>query len=43
MMSERLILPSRARFTRRKLLIGLGLGAAVAPLSACSLDSRSPV
>ena len=42
MMSERLIQPSRARFTRRKLLIGLGLGAAAAPLSACSLDSRSP-
>ena len=42
MMSERLILPPSARFTRRKLLIGLGLGAAAAPLSACSLDSRSP-
>ena len=42
MIGERLIPPAQPRLTRRKLLIGLGAGAAAAPLSACSLDSRSP-
>ena len=42
MIGERLIPPARPRFTRRKLLIGLGAGAAAAPLSACSLDTSSP-
>ena len=39
-MSGELIRPSGPRFTRRRLLIGLGLGAAAAPLSGC--DSGSP-
>jgi DMSO/TMAO reductase YedYZ molybdopterin-dependent catalytic subunit len=42
MSGERLIRPRQARLTRRKLLIGLGVGAAAAPLSACSFDSGSP-
>jgi DMSO/TMAO reductase YedYZ molybdopterin-dependent catalytic subunit len=42
MSGERLIQPARARFTRRKLLLGLGAGAAAAPLSACSFDTGSP-
>jgi DMSO/TMAO reductase YedYZ molybdopterin-dependent catalytic subunit len=42
MMGDRLIRPSRPLFTRRRLLLGLTAGAAAAPLSACSLDSRSP-
>ena len=42
MSAERLIRPTRTRLTRRKLLIGLGVGAAAAPLSACSLDTDSP-
>jgi DMSO/TMAO reductase YedYZ molybdopterin-dependent catalytic subunit len=41
-MSEPLIRPARAGLTRRKLLIGLGVGAAAAPLSGCSLDAGSP-
>ena len=39
-MSGELIRPSRPRFTRRRLLIGLGVGAAAAPLSGC--DAGSP-
>ena len=39
MSGERLIRPAQPRLTRRKLLIGLGVGAAAAPLSACSFDS----
>ena len=42
MNNERLIRPAQARLSRRKLLIGLGLGAAAAPLSACSFDTGSP-
>ena len=42
MSGERLIRPAQARFTRRKLLIGLGIGAAAAPLAACSFDTGSP-
>jgi DMSO/TMAO reductase YedYZ molybdopterin-dependent catalytic subunit len=42
MTGDRLIQPSRVRLTRRRLLLGLTAGAAAAPLSACSLDSRSP-
>jgi hypothetical protein len=42
MSGERLIRPAQARITRRKLLMGLGVGAAVAPLSACSFDTGSP-
>jgi DMSO/TMAO reductase YedYZ molybdopterin-dependent catalytic subunit len=41
MRAEELIRSAQPRFTRRKLLIGLGLGAAAAPLSACS-DTGSP-
>ena len=41
-MSERLIRPARTRLTRRSLLMGLGVGAAAAPLSACSFDAGSP-
>ena len=36
MSGEHLIKPTPMRLTRRKLLIGLGVGAAAAPLSACS-------
>ena len=39
MSGERLIRPGQARFTRRKLLMGLGVGAAAAPLAACSFDT----
>ena len=39
-MSGELIRPSRAGFTRRRLLIGLGAAAAAAPLSGC--DAGSP-
>jgi hypothetical protein len=42
MSGERLIRPARTGLTRRKLLIGLGVGAAAAPLSACSFDTGSP-
>jgi len=42
MSGEPLIRPMQARLTRRKLLIGLGVGAAAAPLSACSFDTGSP-
>jgi DMSO/TMAO reductase YedYZ molybdopterin-dependent catalytic subunit len=42
MRAEELIRPAQPRFTRRKLLIGLGLGAAAAPLSGCSFDTGSP-
>ena len=42
MSGERLIRPTPTRLTRRKLLIGLGVGAAAAPLSACSFDTGSP-
>ena len=42
MSGERLIRPAQAQLTRRKLLIGLGIGAAAAPLSACSFDTGSP-
>ena len=40
---ESVIRPVRAPLTRRKLLIGLGVGAAAAPLSGCSFDTGSPV
>ena len=40
MSGELLIRPAQTRLTRRKLLIGLGVGAAAAPLSAC--DTGSP-
>jgi DMSO/TMAO reductase YedYZ molybdopterin-dependent catalytic subunit len=40
MSGERLIRPAPARLTRRKLLIGLGVGVAAAPLSGC--DTGSP-
>ena len=40
MMGQGLIRPAGPRLSRRKLLIGLGVGAAVAPLSGC--DSGSP-
>ncbi len=40
MSDERLIRPAPARLTRRKLLIGLGVGVAAAPLSGC--DTGSP-
>ena len=43
MIGERLIRPAPARFTRRKLLMGLGIGAMAAPLSACSFDAGSPI
>ena len=42
MSGERLIRPAATSLTRRKLLIGLGVGAAAAPLSACSFDTGSP-
>ena len=42
MSGEHLIKPTPMRLTRRKLLIGLGVGAAAAPLSACSFDTGSP-
>jgi DMSO/TMAO reductase YedYZ molybdopterin-dependent catalytic subunit len=42
MNGEELIRPARIRLTRRKLLMGLGVGAAAAPLSACSFDTGSP-
>ena len=42
MSGERLIRPGQARFTRRKLLMGLGVGVAAAPLAACSFDTGSP-
>ena len=42
MSGEPLIRPAPTRLTRRKLLIGLGVGAAAAPLSACSFDTGSP-
>jgi len=42
MSAERLIRPGQARFTRRKLLMGLGVGVAAAPLAACSFDTGSP-
>jgi DMSO/TMAO reductase YedYZ molybdopterin-dependent catalytic subunit len=42
MSSAPLIRPARVTLTRRKLLIGLGVGAAAAPLSACSVDTGSP-
>ena len=37
-----LLRPTQPRLTRRKLLLGLGVGAAAAPLSACSVDTGSP-
>jgi DMSO/TMAO reductase YedYZ molybdopterin-dependent catalytic subunit len=40
MSDERLIRPAPPRLTRRKLIIGLGVGAAAAPLSGC--DAGSP-
>ena len=42
MSGERLISPSGARLTRRKVLLGLGAGAAAAPLSGCDFDASSP-
>ncbi|MBV8793703.1 MAG: molybdopterin-dependent oxidoreductase, partial [Hyphomicrobiales bacterium] len=41
-MSPDLIRPSQFRFSRRKLLAGLGVTAAAASLSACSFDTGSP-
>ncbi len=42
MSDERLVRPAPPRLTRRKLLIGLGVGAAAAPLSGCSFDAARP-
>ena len=41
-MSGELHPPGATRLTRRKLLAGLGISAAAAPLSACSFDTGSP-
>jgi DMSO/TMAO reductase YedYZ molybdopterin-dependent catalytic subunit len=42
MSGELLIRPEPPRFSRRRLLVGLGAVAAAAPLSACSVGTGSP-